>query len=211
MTYFKFFLVVLFFSTNLCTAQTENKSIQGTQFQFEITSTDAGTQTEMLIIFKNGEKLLSHILSDFDGDCSSENIELGTYSIKENNIIFYSYWASADRMEKNIYPYGFRKEVYTVNNKGEFHIKTTKLYIESYIDDWTEHQGMKYLNSAPKLGSEIILMNDYISKSEKMYHSHFVLGNEKQKLEQEVRDVLKTKIKENTGYWKEVYGENRKQ
>ncbi|MBO0592502.1 hypothetical protein I2486_13935 [Cellulophaga sp. E16_2] len=210
MTYLKILILLILLLPKLSISQVERINIQGKIVEFRTTSTNEDTQTETLTLFTGDKELASLILSDFDGDCSSENIELGTYKIIENSIIFYSYWASADRMQKNTYPYGFRKEQYRFDTNGELVLKATELYIETYVDDWTVHQGMTFLNTNPKSEHDLNLKNDYIAKAENMYQSHFVLGTEKQKLEQEVRKVLAAEIKKNTGYWAEVYGKNSK-
>lgn len=125
MTYFKVFMFLLLLVPKLSISQVALIKIDGREVTFRITSTNEDTQTETLTLFTGDKELVSLILSDFDGDCSSENIELGTYKIIENSIIFYSYWASADRMQKNKYPYGFRKEQYRFDTHGELVLRTT--------------------------------------------------------------------------------------
>ena len=143
-----------------------------------------------------------------DGDCSSENIELGDYEISNNNLTLYTYWASGDRMQKNIYPFGFRKEIYTFKKEGTIELEQSNIYIEDYVDSYTAHEGIKLLKNASVSETECKLIEDYTSKAEKMYDSHFVVGTEKENLEHSVRTKLKSKITENTSYWKEVYGDN---
>ncbi|GAA3521685.1 hypothetical protein GCM10022393_40140 [Aquimarina addita] len=201
-------LITIFLCINFGFSQTVKKIINGTEFKIITVTINENEQTEFIELYRNNNKLLTHILSNFDGDCSSENIELGEYEIKDSKLIFYSYWASGDRMMKNIYPYGFRKQIYLVNEKGFVSLESSKLYIETYVDEWNEHKGMKFLKIKPKTDSETELMNDYISKAEKMYFGNFVFGDHKNILENEVRKKIGETIIENTKYWKEVYGEN---
>lgn len=109
---------------------------------------------------------------------------------------------------KNIYPYGFRKQTYTVSDDGIVSQISSIIYIEDYVDSFLEHKGMMFLNEVPTTDAENILLNDYISKTEKIYLGSFVLGKEKVILEKEVRNKLKIKIKAETENWKEVYGDN---
>ena len=201
-------LITISLFVNFCFSQTEKKVINGIEFKIVTVSIDENEQTEFIELYRNNKKILTHTLSEFDGDCSSENIELGTYEIKDSNFIFYSYWASGDRMMNNIYPFGFRKQTYSINENGLIRLESSKLYVESYVDEWNEHKGMKYLKIKPKNGSETDLLNDYISKAEKMYSGNFVFEDNKDALENEVRKKIGETIIENTKYWKEVYGEN---
>ncbi len=198
------FILISFFSYG----QNEIKMINGTEFKLTTIEKNDTEQIEFIEIVRKNKKLLSHTIANFDGDCSSENIELGGYEIKESSIVFYSYWASGDIMGKNIYPYGFRKQIYSVDEKGTLLLEKSEIYIENYLDDWSVHEGIKYLNKELNSKSELKLLNDYISKAESIYSSKFVLGNNKIKLENYVRNKLKKVIEENTKYWKEIYGEN---
>jgi hypothetical protein len=201
-------LILLTLVSNLSFGQVEKKIINGTEFKIITFEKNDTEQTEYIEIFRNNKKLLSHTISDFDGDCSSENIELGDYQIIDSSIIFYSYWASGDRMVKNIYPYGFRKQIYSVSDNGTLLLKESEIYIENYVDSWSAHEGMKYLKQDPNSQTEIKLLKDYITKVETMYSSNFVSGKSKIELEKYVRNKLKDRIIENTKYWNEVYGEN---
>jgi len=204
----KLLSLALLLVTNLIISQTQTKIINGTTFKI-VTVSNEEKQTEYIEIYRNDKKILTHITSRFDGDCSSENIELGAYKIKDASFVFYTYWASADRMEHNKYPFGFRKQVYTVKKNGKLHLTKSKLYIESYVgDDWELHKGMKYLKIEPQTAAEANLLKDYISKVEKKYFGIFVLGKNRDVLEKEVRKKIGNLIFENTKYWEEVYGKN---
>ena len=204
-----YFLIIIFI-VNLGFAQTTIKVINGVPFKIVTVSIEGEEQLEYIALYRNDKKILTHTIAKFEGDCSSENIELGDYKIVGTQLIFYTYWASGDRMMKNIYPYGFRKQIYSVDANGIVSLESSKLYIESYIDAWNEHKGLKYLKNKPKTAEEIELLNDYISKAEKMYKGDFVLGKNKDRLEAEVRKNIGEVITENTKYWKEVYGGNCK-
>ena len=201
-------IITLLFISNFGFSQTQTTEINGIDFKIVIVSKNEYEQTEFIEIYRNNKKLLSHTLSNFEGDCSSENIELGTYEIKDDSIIFYSYWASGDRMMKNIFPFGFRKQVYSVNKNGLVNLESSSLYIETYVDDYCKHKGMDFLENKPKSEIEQALKNDYISKAEKMYFGKFVFGKDKIALETEVRNRIGKTIVENTKYWKDLYGEN---
>lgn len=203
-------LSFLILFTNLSLAQSEEKIINETKFTVKTISRNDTEQTDYIELYRNNKKLLSHTLYDSDGDCSSETIELGGYDIKQDTLIFYSYWASGDRMNKYIYPYGFRKQIYNVADNGVLNLVQSQLYIETYIEDWKTHKGMKYLLSEPKTENEKALLKDYVSKVEKIYAADVVFGKEKDTLEIEVREKLKDEIYAATSYWKEAYGENCK-
>ncbi|MBJ2175859.1 hypothetical protein JBL43_16515 [Aureibaculum sp. A20] len=203
--YYVLFLVLF---CTYAAAQEEKVLINGHHFKFVQTVVNDTLQADFIEIYKSNKKIITHTHSHFDGDCSSENIELGTYQIKENTIFFYTYWASGDRMNKNIYPYGFRKQTYKVANNGKVTLRSSIIYVKDYVDAYAEHKGMQFLDTVTNSANDQKLLNDYVSKVEEMYSSKFVFGKQKETLEKEVRTLLKNEIKENTGYWKEVYGDN---
>ena len=203
-------IITTFLCLTFCFSQTQKEVINGIEFKIVTVSVDEDQQTDFIELYRNDKKLLQHTLYESDGDCSSENIELGAYKIIDNRLIFYSYWASADRMMKNIYPYGFRKQIYYVTPKGSVSLENSQLYIEAYVDEWNVHQGMQYLNNKPKTNEEKAYLKDYILKAEQMYDGHFVFGENKSVLENEIRQALAIAITENTKYWKAVYGDNCK-
>jgi len=190
--------------------QSGKQIIGTTKFDFVLSTKDDTIQAEFLTIYQNKKEILKHTISKFDGDCSSENIELGTYKIKDSTLTLYTYWASADRMGMNIYPYGFRKKIYTVNSKGQLILKQSNLYIESYTNDYKRHPGLIYLKQTPKTKKEKQLLFEYTALVEQMYFGKFVLNNDKIELETEVRKVLHSDLKKHTNYWEESYGNNCK-
>ena len=203
-----FYLLILLTFSNYVISQEEITVINGNHFKIVQTTFNDTLQAEFIDIYRADKKIITHTISHFDGDCSSENIELGTYQIKDNTIIFYTYWASGDRMNKNIYPYGFRKQTFEVSNDGMIYEKSIVFYIEDYVDSNIAHKGMEYLNKDPKSASDRELLNDYISKAEELYEANFILGDAKVALEKEVRTLLKNEIESNTGSWKDIYGKN---
>ncbi len=178
-------------------------------------------RTEIIHLYRGKKKLLSHTLFKEDGDCSSVTIQLGDYSVENNNIIFYSYWASADRMPLFL-RFGFQKQVYSVADNGIVRLESSKIYIEDIIKNanpdffighgWT-HKGLAYLNKSPTTDEEKMWLDDYVKSVEEEYKAEFVFGEERKALEKEVRAKLKDKIAEHTDDWdiyKEAYGNSRK-
>lgn len=198
---------LIFFSTMLF-SQDVVKKINGIAFEFKQRFVDDTEQAQYIDLYRKNKKIITHITHKIEGDCSSENLELGAYLIKGNNIYFYSYWASGDAMQKNIYPFGFRKQIFKVEKSGNLIPISSVLYVESYVDSYHKPETIPYLNKKDKSVSETKKVRDYISKIEKEYNGEFILGKAKVKLEKEVRNILKEDIKENTKYWKEVYGTN---
>ncbi len=129
----KSLFIVLFFVGFLAFAQSKTITINNHDFLFVVESKDTldGAQEKSLKLFRGKKELLTHTLISLEGGCSSEHIQLGDYSIVKNNIVFYTYWASADRMP-NLLPYGFQKQIYTVNSLGKLSLEESKIYIENY-------------------------------------------------------------------------------
>ncbi len=199
---------ILFLLNTALFSQNKVKIINGIEFEFKERTVDDLEQADYIELYRNGKKILTHTNFKTDGDCSSENLELGTYKIQGDKIYFYSYWASGDRMQKNVYPYGFRKQVYKVKENGEVTATNSVLYIESYVDSFNKPEAINYLDKKKKTATEIQKVKEYYSIIEKEYEGKFVVNKTKNKLEEEVRKMLKKEIKMNTKYWKEVYGAN---
>ena len=180
--------------------------------------------SKILNIYRNEIKILSHTILKKEGDCSSINVELGNYKLIGNKIIFYSYWAATDRQNISLFPFGFSKQTYQIEESG----KVTKLNSEIFIEDNVEmeigkeifykkhviwrHKGIKFIYKKPTNNFEIKAKEDYIKSIEKMYKAKFVFGKEKKALEKEVRTNLKNEIVMHTGDWKEgeIYGTVKK-
>ncbi len=219
----KLILLCLILTCTYSLAQVEKYDIFNQHFTFKIQKNDevVDSRETLVKLYRGEKKILSHILLKEIGDCSSISIEIGDYFIKNNKIFFYSYWATADRMPSSLMPYGFRKQVYTINKNGIVKLQKSEIYIEDFVenknknlfeDNSWKHKGIKYLTQKPKNKHEQFLLNDYIHYIEKKYHAKFVNGAKKHALEKEVRIKLKAKIAEHTKDWAdtEIYGNSRR-
>ncbi len=165
-------------------------------------------RTDVVNLYRGKKKLLSHTLFEEDGDCSSIMHQLGDYLVENNNIIFYTYWASADRMTLFL-RFGFQKQVYSVADNGIVQLKSSKIYIEDslesanpdFVEDNRIHKGIAYLNKPPTTDEEKMWLDDYITSIEKQYKAEFVFGEERKALEKEVRMKLEKKIEKYTKDW----------
>ncbi len=218
--YFTFILLLI---SNYSFGQTEAHIINNYNLIFKNykINTEDADRTEVIDLYQGKKKILSHILFKEKGDCSSISIQLGNYFVEKNKIIFYSYWASADRMPSFL-RFGFQKQVYSVTNNGIVKLKYSKIYIEDLVETDNPdfiigvggtHKGFAYLNKKPITDEEKMWLDDYVKSAEKQYNAKFVFGEERQALEKEVREKLKEKIAEQTNDWdiyKEAYGKSRK-
>ena len=201
-------------------AQLDDNTTIDSEYNLDFKIDSSGEDdSKILNVFSNGNKILSHVLIKSSGDCSSINIELGKYKMNKSEIIFYSYWAATDRQNISIYPFGFRKQVYTIGETGNLIKQETQIYVEDNIDkdlgnkifyaehEW-KHKGLEFLQKSPKNYFEKRAKENYIENIEKMYKGKFVFDIDKTNLENEVRAVLKTEIALHTGEWKEgeAYG-----
>lgn len=178
----------------------EIKNINGHQFEIVYKVDNKYTQRDFIELYRGKKKILIHTIFEINGDCSSETIELGTYKIKGNKLIFYTYWAGADRLPLGAFPYGFRKQIYNVTKNGKVNILKSIIYIEGH------NQAQELLRKKNLSEEEKHQLNKYIKICEREYLGQFVREQEKQKLEQEVRTILKEEIEFKTGNWtKEVY------
>ena len=215
-------LVSLTFST-LAFGKTQKIEINGKLFLFKQVKLDTlvSAEYEIVELYRDDKKLLTHIIFKEDGDCSSTHIQLGKYKVDGNKIIFYTYWASRDRMPNLILPFGFREQIYTVDISGILKLSYSKIYIENIVttknknfleENGWKHKGLKYLNEQAKSEYEKSLLNDYIINVQEEYNSVFVLDDKKDELERNVRSSLKQEIDKYTGEWVEgeVYGRVKK-
>ena len=140
------------------TAFAETQNIQINQNNFELKTVlnqdDVDLLRKDIELYRNNQKLLTHTIYSTSGDCSISQIELGDYEVKDNNIIFYSYWASGDRQGLWTYPYGVRKQTYTVDAKGKVKLVSAVLYVEDILGDPLstnpEEEYLQFLHTAPK-------------------------------------------------------------
>ncbi|RRJ91265.1 hypothetical protein EG240_06230 [Paenimyroides tangerinum] len=211
----KYFIsLLLFFSLNLF-AQTENITINGNQFVFKTSDIECTFgDCKELTLFRNNQKIISHFLFYEDGDSMCASVEIGTYKIINNQIIFYTYWGNYDRLISYILPYGFRKQIYEVNQNGKITLVDSEIYMETSLEKTENnkmffqelqyvHVGINFLDKTPKNTFEINALKDYKKKVEKEYHANFVDGKQRNKLENEVREVLKNEIISATKDWVE--------
>ena len=181
-------------------AQTTVKIINGSRFIFK--KATAGKQLE---IYRNNKKLFTHTISDIEGDCNSESVELGTFEIKDTTIIFYSYWTRAG--DAPVSPYGVRKQVFSVDNMGNFKLSKAEIYIETSRQGWLDNKGIEFLFIKPKTNADRKQLQNYIHKTEKEFNAGFVFGAAKKMLFKEVKLKLKRQIRAATKNWKTSYAD----
>lgn len=221
----KAFIILIFMTiSTFFYGQTKEIEINGMLFSFKQVELDTLESAEHKIVelYRNEKKLLTHTVFKEEGDCSSTHIQLGNYKIEGNTIKFYSYWAATDRMPGSILPFGFREQIYSIDNLGILKLIGAKIYIENYVtsknknfleENGWKHKGLKYLNERAKNDYEKRLLEDYSKNIENEYKAEFVLNEEKEVLEKKVRDNLKEEIKKYTGNWiegDEVFGRVKK-
>ena len=212
-------------NTNFDTARTFQKNESNNSSSYLKFVIDSKNEySKILTVYRDKKKLLTHTIYKNDGDCSSVSIELGNYKVSGKEITFYSYWASADRQGLILMPFGFRKQIYRLDENNKLQIKENKIYIEDYVDktvgkekfyeeqNTIRHIGRIYLNELPKTNFQLIARNDYINSIEKIYKAKFVLEKEREVLEDEVRSELKAEIALNTDGWsdKEIWGVSKR-
>ena len=203
--------ILLMFSTFVF-GQTKKVEINGIIFSFKQIKLDTleSAENEIVELYRNGKKLLTHTMFKEEGDCSSTHIQLGKYKVDKNKIIFYTYWAGTERMPSLVLPFGFREQIYTVDSLGILKLSEAKIYIENIVssenknfieENGWKHKGLKYLNKVPKSKYEKILLDDYIKNVEKEYNSKFVLNDKRDELEKNVRSIMEKEIEKYTGNW----------
>ncbi len=186
----------------------EKMNIPHIPFEFRIVTNDI-LSSEVVDVFRDNKKIHSHTLSLFDGDCSSEFIELGTYEVTGNTVTFYSYWASADRMRSPLLIFGARKQVYGITPAGELELKKAEIYLEDSMAAWEIDKTLSFLHTSKHNKEEKNKLKAYITIIEREYQATFTLEN-KEHLLKEVRNKLKDKISEATRNWDDFYHGNIK-
>ncbi len=203
--------IFLMFST-FAFGQTKKVEINGILFSFKQIKLDTleSAENEIVELYRNGKKLLTHTMFKEEGDCSSTHIQLGKYKVDKNKIKFYTYWAATERMPGLILPFGFREQIYTVDSLGILKLSESKIYIENIVssenkifleENGWKHKGLKYLNKVTKSKYEKRLLDDYIKNVEKEYNSKFVLNDNRDELEKKVRSIMEKEIEKYTGNW----------
>lgn len=198
------------------TAFAENQNIKINQTAFELKSVsnqdDDGYIRNDIELYRKGKKLLTHTLDAASGDCSITQIELGDYAVKDNQLIFYSYWAAADRQGIWTYPYGVRKQTYAVDAQGNVKLIDAVLYIEDVIGDPLstnpDEEYLQFLHRFPKNRQQQRTLNDYIQTMQTQYRGRFVHGQERTLLIKEVKTQLAKHIARETQGWKQEFGRN---
>ena len=178
------------------------KSFKINQHNFEIKTILSETEQDSFELYRENQKLLTHIKHLWTGDGSISSIEIGDYDIKGNQLIFYTYWASGDTQGLWAYPYGVRKQIYTVNAKGGVDLTTAVIYVEDYNSEGdpqeidAEKEYLQFLHTAPKNQQQRQALNHYIQSMQTRYKARFVSGKERAQLIQEVEGRLAFQIKE---------------
>jgi hypothetical protein len=73
----KLIIISILFNLN-CLAQTKMVEINRHIVEFKQLHIDSLSE-DIVAIYRNNQKLLTHTIRREDGDCSSEQLELGTY------------------------------------------------------------------------------------------------------------------------------------
>ncbi len=215
--------LVLSFGLN-AHAQTGGQTFYLNGFEFdriESALDSVGIKPHTVKIKKGDHTLKEFILYSEIGDCSSTELKVGDYDIHDDQLIFYSYWASADRMPGTLLPYGFKKAVYTADNDGTLVLKSAVIYKEDYVisegnkyleDHGWKHKGIDLLALSTPSKAETEIIDHYIKNIEKQEEAVFIRGKDRENLESLVRQKLADKIKSATAGWEnaEVYGRVKK-
>ena len=200
-------LLVLMLGNVVVHAKTFN--INQHNFEIKITKGEDrfGFEQESFELYRASQKLLSHTKHLSTGNGSISSIEIGDYDIKGNQLIFYTYWASGDTQGLWAYPYGVRKQIYTVNAKGGVDLTTAVIYVEDYNSEGdpqeidAEKEYLQFLHTAPKNQQQRQALNHYIQSMQTRYKARFVSGQERTQLIQEVEKRLAPQIKTETQGW----------
>jgi hypothetical protein len=144
----------------------------------ETHKTDSTDFETNLLLFRNGKKILTHIIRQNFVDCNSQTIELGDYEFSDSSIIFYSYWAWQGGCCSGLF--GARIQEFKVLNNGQLKLSNSKIYLQKQKND-IENMS---LTDRQK----------YISKIEKDYYANFITGDQADKLIQIVKNKLANQI-----------------
>ena len=195
-------------------AQTIQINHQAFELKTVMKETEESFERQEIELYRDDHQLLSHTLRLETGDCSIVSIELGDYEVKNNQIIFYSYWASADRQGLWMYPYGVRKQVYVVDAKGTVKLLSSVIYVEDIIGDLLksnpQEEYLQFLHTEAQTEQQRRSLNHYIQMIQKKYKAKFVDGQERALLLKEVKTKLAKQITTETKDWKEMYGSSAK-
>jgi hypothetical protein len=186
--------VLLYLLTVVSFGQNTNVTIGNKHFVFKkmFVENDNGDSAEQLQIYDDDQKVLSHTISLIEGDCNSESVQLGGYETQNNRFILYTYWTRTG--DAPVSPYGFRKQIYSVDEKGRLILVKGIIYIETTRKGWYENKGMDFLFKKPANKEQRQQLKDYIANVETAYQATFVKGADKEALIKEVGHKLRKEI-----------------
>lgn len=205
-------IVLTIFSAS--SVQAESVRIKQHHFEIKTThsETEEGFEQENIELYRGAKKLLTHTQRLSTGDCSILTIELGDFEVKNDQLIFYTYWAAGDRQGLWTFPYGVRKQIYSVASNGTVKLTSAVVYVEDVMGDTlTSHPQedyLQFLNTSPKNNQQKKVLKDYIQAMQSRYNARFVEGQERALLIKEVKAKLAKQIAIETKGWKEDFGVN---
>jgi hypothetical protein len=186
------FIILLTFCPFLTQAATPDSiasigtiMIGGVEFHFKEIVSTASEFTKTFELYRGNKKILSHILFDEEADCDSEGLELGDFETGDSSITFYSYWAWVGGCCS--LPYGARKQVYRIDNKGILHMSQSAIYLQNYT---------RAISAMKKDEAQL-----FIAKTAQEYNATFVLGKQADDLIAEVKQRFAVIIAKETKGW----------
>ncbi len=192
------FILSLFFM-QLFSASLEHVTINNNDFSLvKEHYADYDSKGEVLKLYKEEQNsnltfLLSFVLSDSTGGCSSKSMVNGSYEISGDTITFYTMWTR--RGKANLSPHGARIQHYKILDSGKLELIEGKVYIEETKKKYDNESGMEYLFHAPKTQKEKEQLQSYVKAVEKKYKATFVFNEEEKSVINEVKEALKQKRK----------------
>lgn len=205
-----FILSVLFaFKTKAQTEEVKfvkDVTISGCKFLLKEVDIIDYFEESQVELYRGSDKVLNHMLSCIIRDCNSTSVELGTYIIQNNDIIFYSYWAWIGDAPAS--PYGVRKQRYKVSSNGDIKLVESAIYLEAMRAGWggyDDYRGVDFIHNSPTDDVEKEMLRTYKKAVEQDYKAVFVADKKSQdKLFKEVRESLKYQIDSITTHWAEI-------
>ncbi len=192
------FILSLFFM-QLFSASLEHVTINNNDFSLvKEHYADYDSKGEVLKLYKEEQNsnltfLLSFVLSDSTGGCSSKSMVNGSYEISGDTITFYTMWTR--RGKANLSPYGARIQHYKILDSGKLELIEGKVYVEETKKKYDNESGMEYLFHAPKTQKEKEQLQSYVKAVEEKYKATFIFNEEGKVLIEEVKKALKRKMK----------------
>jgi len=146
---------------------------------------------------KDSTKLLTHILNESIGDCNSESLKIGDYTVTDSTITFYSFWCTTG--DAPVSPYGARIQMYNVDEKGKLKLDSSQVYIEGGRKGWIP--GLDFLFKEPVTDKERKEFKTYIDEIESNYNATFVFNETAKELIKKVKQQLHKEIETETKTW----------